>query len=269
MAAPETRKMGASVAWMMALGSTTSRAAGLAGFILSFEETFNAAESCARFVVLAHRVGKSRNFLRGFLLTVGTVGLYAVYWNYKAQDELYKQFELGREDRDDGVVWYILGLIFPPFLFAYLWTFSSNVAYVRERMMMKRRTTAASFVGLVGAGMAVFLAGSLAFFIATSIPVEPVDSTPAADASALVVFVGFIMFIALSLVAYWRLQRDLNEVWVAYEARVKELAARPPLGRVQEAPRLPSHPTYWADLAPNATPEAPAAPPEDAPPRAP
>lgn len=205
-------------------------------------------------MVLGHQVGKPRGFLRGFLLTIASVGFYAVYWNYKAHSELYKQFELAREDRDEGVIWYILGLIFPPLVFAYLWTFASNVAYLRQRMLLPRRTTPASFLVLLGIGLGTFLMGWFALLVLLAVAEAANgaldENDPALAATAMLFFVGLLLFVTLGSIAYYRLQRDINEVWSAYGLRVAQLSAAPPVGRLAPAPELAPHPTYWADLAP-------------------
>jgi MFS family permease len=216
-------------------------------------------------MVLGVRVGKKRGFWRGFFLSLGTVGFYAVYWNYKAHDEVYKQFELQRENRDEGVLWYLLGLIFPPFVFAYLWTFASNVAYVRERMRLPRRSSPGSFVGLLGVGLGLFLAGWFALIVALTVTeaVDPAaESTPVLDAAGSLFLAGFVLLVVLGAVAYYRMQRDLNELWDAYDRRVQELIAAPRPGPFAVLPPLPPHPTSWAEVA--APPSQSPSPPEQA-----
>lgn len=40
-------------------------------------------------------VGKERSFGRGVLLTIVTLGLYPLYWHYKAYNELVEEFDVG------------------------------------------------------------------------------------------------------------------------------------------------------------------------------
>lgn len=211
-------------------------------------------------MVLGVRVGKRRGFWRGFLLSLGTVGFYAVYWNYKAHDEVYKQFELQRENRDEGVIWLLLGLIFPPLVFAYLWVFASNVAYVRERLRLPRGMTPARFVGYLGLGLGTLLAAMFALFVALTVTeaVDPgAESSPALEAASVLLVAGLVALVLFGSLAYAGMQRDLNEVWDAYDARMRALISAPPAPRFEVLPPLPPHPTTWAELAARPPPGAP------------
>ena len=192
-------------------------------------------------VVLGERVGKKRSFAAGLLLSVATAGVYAIYWNYKAHAEVYRQFELSRENRDEGVLWYILGIILPPFLLAYAWVMSSNVAYVRDRMRLRRSMTPGKFVALVTVGFGSYFAGALAL---TLVELSGAASPDAASGALTLFGFGALMFLATVPYAYHRLQKDVNELWDAYDARMREITAPP----AAEAPAAPA-PRYLADLS--------------------
>lgn len=168
-------------------------------------------------MVLSQRVGEPRNFWGGFLLSIATVGVYAIYWNYKAHAEVYRQFELSKENRDEGVIWYVLGIVLPPFLLVYAWVMVSNVAYVRERMRLRRGIGPLAFVTLVTIGFGVYFVASLVVVL--------VD----ADDAGLLWAIGIsaFAFVVTVPLAYWLLQRDVNELWAAYDARMREISLAP------------------------------------------
>lgn len=181
-------------------------------------------------MVLATKAGKERSFAAGFFLTIVTFGIYAIYWNYRAHNELYRQFELEREGRDEGMVWYVLGLTLQPLLVAYMWIFASNVDYLRRRIGLGQRTTPGKFVAIAGTGVGAFALAIVLLAVATFGLSE--DSTEAEiDAAlapywsvAITLFVGGAILLAI---AYWMLQRDINEVWDAFDARLRYLAVHP------------------------------------------
>lgn len=179
-------------------------------------------------MVLAQRVGKKRSFARGLLLSIFTFGIYSVYWNYKAHNEVYRQFELGREDRDEGMVWYVLGLVVPPFLLAYLWVLASNVAYVRARIGLPARLTPGRFVGRIAVGVGALVVGLVALEVTllAAAPEATPEEVETAITPALGATVTALAFLALGLVgwAYKGLQEDINEVWDAYDARIHFLS---------------------------------------------
>ena len=183
-------------------------------------------------MVLAERVGRKRPFVRGLLLTVVTFGVYAVYWNYKAHNEVYRQFELAREGRDEGMVWYVLGLVVPPFLLAYLWVMASNVAYVRQRIGLRRGMTPGRFVGLLGVGVGALVVGLLLLEAAlvaqeaASDAEAPPDDAATQQAGAALLALGITATVLVAL-AYRGLQRDVNELWDAYEVRIAWLRSHP------------------------------------------
>lgn len=181
-------------------------------------------------MVLATKVGKERSFVAGFFLTIVTFGIYAIYWNYRAHNELYRQFELEREGRDEGMVWYVLGLTLQPLLVAYMWIFSSNVDYLRRRIGLDRRATPGKFVSIAGTGVGAFALAIVLLAVATfglteETPQEEVDARLAPVSGA----VGglFVLGVVLLAIAYWMLQRDINEVWDAFDARLRYLSQHP------------------------------------------
>lgn len=182
-------------------------------------------------MVLATRVGRPRRFAVGLLLTIVTFGIYAVYWNYKAHNELYRQFELAREKRDEGMVWYVLGLVLPPFLVAYLWVFGSNVRYLRERVGLRVGMTPGGLVTLVGSAVAAFAIG-LILIEAAVVAAGPEPTREELDAAVGKAGLPFLALAAVAAIlfaiAYKMLQRDINELWTAYDARMAYLAANPP-----------------------------------------
>jgi hypothetical protein len=202
-------------------------------------------------VVLAERVGKKRSFWRGLLLTIATFGLYAIYWNYRAQNEVYRQFELSKEGRDEGVLWYVLGLVLVPFLVAYFWTMVSNVQYVRERMRLPRSLSPAKFVTLFSIGVGAYLAAVI--FVVALDATGSISMDPGAEPSGLevlageLIIAGAVAFLATVPYAYARLQKDVNEVWDAYDRRLAELTA-PAAAPSEAAPAEERR--YLADLAP-------------------
>lgn len=199
-------------------------------------------------MVLATKVGRKRSFGVGLLLTIVTLGVYAVYWNYKAHNELYRQFELNRENRDEGMVWYVLGLILFPFLLAYLWVFGANVAYLRQRIGLRQATTAGRLTALLGTGIGALAVGlilvEVAFQATGDLESEAVQN---AFGTLLVLAIAALVLLAIG---YFRLQRDINELWDAYDARMGWLALHPEEFRTPE----------MSNLAPAAAPEMLASP---------
>lgn len=202
-------------------------------------------------MVLTQVVGKKRSFGRGLLLTILTFGIYGVYWLYKAHDELFKQFELQRESRDEGVVWLILGLVLFPFQFVYTWIFSGNVEYLRQRLELPRTVSSGKFVGLQLAAYGTLFVGYIPLLISFS-GLSP-DATEPDITAAMMGGIG--LFIALALVAlgillyaYWLLQSSINDIWDAYERRMHALAQPAAAGAAATGASF----TYWGDLQPRA-----------------
>ncbi|HUR67644.1 MAG TPA: DUF4234 domain-containing protein [Candidatus Thermoplasmatota archaeon] len=196
-------------------------------------------------MVLASKVGRKRSFGAGLLLTIVTFGIYAVYWNYRAHSELYRQYELAREGRDDGMVWYVLGLVLPPFLLAYLWVLASNVNYLRERVGVRRSMTPGRLVAIVGIGIGAIAVGIVV--LQARITALGTDASEE-EIQGVVESVGplflLLAVIAAALLAwaYAGLQKDINELWDAYDARMAYLNLHPEEVRRAEVAALPEAP---------------------------
>lgn len=193
-------------------------------------------------MVLTKKVGKERSFLRGLLLTVFTFGIYQWYWAYKAHHEVYQQFELERENRDEAIVWLVLGLLLPFLALVYYHKFVSNVQYVRARMRLPGGVSPGTFVGILiaaAAGAIVILLVGVGSMMATfGEPPPDGELTPQqeeelkdsmgalAGAYALAILVG----VGLAGYAFYRLQSDVNDVWRWYDANMATFtgAAGPP-----------------------------------------
>lgn len=183
-------------------------------------------------MVLAFKVGRQRPFWPGFWLSIATVTLYAYYWDYKTHREIHTQFELAREHRDDGTVWFMLGFLLPIFRYAYYHHFVSNTRYLRERFGFQSSLSPGAFIGYI-------VAATASFFVLVFVGVLMVGSGMQEDdfgylevanaglvaAGALMAMAGLGLFLLLEGMAYHRLQRDLNEVWDAYDARASYLMA--------------------------------------------
>lgn len=181
-------------------------------------------------MVLAFQVGRRRPFWRGFLLTVITFGIYSFYWDYKAHDELYKQFELAREERDEGVVWYILGFILPVLRFAYYYHFVANVRYLRQRMRHDRILSPGAFLSMVIVATTTLAITSIVAAIMASAAVTQdedgdlrIDDQAQFNLAAVIVAGGTLAFLVLQMVAYYRLQSGINAVWESYQGRAAQL----------------------------------------------
>ena len=194
-------------------------------------------------MVLTTKVGRERNFALVVLLFIVTFGIYGIYWNYKAHNEVYKQFELQAEGKSDGVIWLILGyIVFQPLLWVYHWIFISNTRDVRQRLGFQKSLSPGLFLGLtIGAGVIMFVV-FLVSFIPFLIALEDADTDGDGEISddeaddaftdALGAFIGTLVIggliaLALQLVAYGMLQSNLNELWRAYDRRMGQLAAPP------------------------------------------
>jgi hypothetical protein len=225
-------------------------------------------------VVLAVRVGRPRPFWGGFGLAVLTFGVYSYYWDFKTQDELYKQFELAREGRDQGAVWYVMGFVLPVLRFVYFAHYVGNLRYLRARFGFRRSLSLRAFLGLavpaaagfflgVLGGLALVLGSLLTLPDGSIVVVRPAELRAGLELAA----GGLLLYVALYAVAYFRLQRDVNEVWAAYDARAAALRSGAALGGWVPAGVAAAAPSA---IAPAAGPSgAPAAPPRWPPPPAP
>lgn len=180
-------------------------------------------------MVLTTKVGKKRPFSRGLLLSIVTLGIYGIYWAYKAHDEVHKQFELDKEGRDNGILWLILGILIGPLVFVYYYKFIENVRYVRERLRLPQSFTFGKYIGLTLLSFAVIF-GSVITFVAASVGSASGGADEPAAALFLVVVVGYLAALAIIAYTYYRIQTDVNGVWDAYDAQIATLThgAAPP-----------------------------------------
>lgn len=197
------------------------------------------------------RVGKKRSFARGLLLTIVTFGIYGLYWSYKAPHEVYRQFDLEDEGRDEGVVWLILGLLIPFLIIVYYWKAIDNLRYIRTRLGLADRLKPGTFVALfVGPNVVLVL-----LYLVLVLPL--IAATPDAAESAsggafvgifLALLIGALVGLVLTAAGFAMFQRDINEVWDAWLARMRELTAPPPAPPAWGAP-APGLPA-WTGAAP-------------------
>lgn len=177
-------------------------------------------------LVLTGAVGKKRHPLRGFLLTIVTFGIYRYYWIYKAPTEVYRQFELDREGRDDSVVWLILGILLPVLILVYDWKAVENVRYVRARLGLQGGITPAKFtllpVAIAAVGFVVIVVGGLA--LETSGIGSSTDAAEGEDVLYGVAGLIFLVALAVNVWTYVAFQNDINAVWDAWAARVQQIA---------------------------------------------
>lgn len=239
-----------------------------------------------RGVVLSVPVGRPRSFAAGFWLSVVTFGVYGIYWNYRAHDELYPQFELAREGVPEGVEYQLMGFVLPPMTYAYLHRFVTNVARLRERMGLAKGISPGTFVGYQVTAWAVLLALVFTALILSGLARETIpcsrfdfDCEPRSVlvkpelelAAEFLVGFAILQWVALKAIAYYGLQRDINQVWAQYEQRRAILSpppapARPPSMAARgwqsappPAPRQPMPP--GSTPPPRPPPRAPSGPP--------
>lgn len=176
-------------------------------------------------MVLAQRVGRPRSPGRGFLLTIATLGVYAPYWTVKAHMELFHQFELARERRQDGLGWLGVSLALPVLSFVYLFHFAANVRYLEERIGTKRPLSPAGIVLLVLFG--VIFAGLLGGFVGPLLVSAGLEDN-AADAiliaGILVTALGALVGLLLIVIAFVQWQNHINRIWRYYDWRMRRSA---------------------------------------------
>lgn len=138
------------------------------------------------------KVGKARSFWRGFFLTIVTLGIYSIYWEFKTHHEVYQQFDLEDEGRDEGIILFILAILIPLvgliLFFIYMAKFIGNVNFVRGKM---------------GQGEGV---GALEFILWTT--------------------AGWLILVG-PVIGYYKLQTTINGVWASYDKRAAEMRAPP------------------------------------------
>ncbi|MCA1819141.1 MAG: DUF4234 domain-containing protein [Halobacteriales archaeon] len=176
-------------------------------------------------MVLAQKVGRPRSFWHVFLLSTVTFGVYWFYWAYRSQDEVYRQFELAREGRDEGVVWLMFGNFLPFLRYIYYYRYVSNTRYLRQRFGFAQSLGPGAFLGLSLTAGAVFTVLAL---VGLSLMGAALDTRggdievlqPGLLAAGYVVLaVAAAQWGVLKALALRSLQSDVNGIWAAYDQR--------------------------------------------------
>lgn len=180
-------------------------------------------------MVLTRKVGTERPYPLVLLLYIVTFTVYGYYWWFKAHDEVYKQFELGNDGREQGVLWLVLGVLFYPLIFVHLAYFVANVEYVRKRLGFPQGITTAGFLGLAITGSVLTFAALLSGVIAVSFA-QTLGQGGAIVGGVLGSLAGLFLVasVVLLIIAYARLQGDINGIWHGYLQRMQELIAPEP-----------------------------------------
>ncbi|MHB8584667.1 MAG: DUF4234 domain-containing protein [Thermoplasmatota archaeon] len=207
-------------------------------------------------MVKSHKVGKRRSFAVGLLLFLVTFGIYGLYWSYQAPSEVFRQFDLDDEGRDEGVAFLLLGLVIPFLIFVYFWKAVDNVRYVRDRLGFSQSLSPTRFLSFVLAPILGVFVLLLGMDLAASALVPDLSATanPTADQIRALrglfalAMLGLLVALILIAYAYARLQRDINEIWGAYDRRLRELTS--PVS--QALPGSPGWPASPAVLSPAA-----------------
>lgn len=202
-------------------------------------------------MVLVRRIGRERPYPLVLLLYVATLGIYGIYWHYKTHHEVYRQFELDLDGRQEGVVWLVLDRVFFPLRWIYQYGFVGNVAHVRTRMGAKKSLSPATFLGLTIPGGTLVYAAFILAVVASSIDA---DASPRlATGLAIAAGAAFVLGAGLQIPAFAMLQTNMNGLWRAFDQRMLELmppAPSPPADAWRSVPE---------DVAP--APEWPGTPP--------
>lgn len=160
---------------------------------------------------------------------MATFSFYGFYWDYKAHREVFDQFELQREWRHDGVVWYIMGFLLPVLRFVYYYHFASNLEYILGRMDRRRRISAGGVLALMIVATSVLVVFGLVGLILVGSAIDPFSEEVVAPerlaAGVALAAVGVAAWVVLKASAYWRLQGALNRIWSAYAWRMDRLRA--------------------------------------------
>jgi hypothetical protein len=171
----------------------------------------------------------------------------------------------------------VMGFVLPVLRFVYFAHYVGNLRYLRARFGFRDSMTLGQFLGLAVPGTVSLFLGvfvGLALAIGATHPDAGgnlvVDRPGQAEAGLILAATGLVLYVLLYAVAYARLQREVNEVWAAYDGRAAALRSGLAWG---EAPGwLPAPaataPPPGAAPAPAPTP-APAAAPRWPPPPAP
>ena len=203
-------------------------------------------------VVLRFPVGRARPPVHGFWLTVASFTFYRFYWDVKAHEELWTQFELGRERRATGFFWYMLGFILVFLRFVYYGYFVGNVEYLRARFGMQPGIRTATFLTLTIIGTsALYLLPTVGILLSMYVGAEFEEPYNLADWIGIgLVVAGIAVNLTFYVIAYVRLQRSINQVWAAFHGRIAQLAAGPTSGQ-PDPPRTSWHadPTLeWTEV---------------------
>lgn len=119
-----------------------------------------------------------RSFRREALLALATLGLYALYWNYEVHREIHEEYDLGRKGRPFRKALFFAGIVVPPLFWLYQRRFVRNLNAVRAHLGLPQDITAREFLLWEVLG-SLFLVGPF--------------------------------------LAYYRLQRSVNDVWERHE----------------------------------------------------
>jgi len=155
---------------------------------------------------------------RVVILNLVTLGIYTLFWYYRANRELR---DLGRERGDElGQTRPVLSalaitvgglLIVPPYV--------SFIRFAR-RLQRSERLVTGRTDGVTGV-VALLLAGLVAAFVGGLLDVGPA-----------VLLTGIVAILALNTTAIAIVQGRLNELWIVDERRVPAVGAQPlPAGR--------------------------------------
>lgn len=179
-------------------------------------------------MVLAVKVGRARKPAVGFGLALATFNVYSYFWDYKAHREVFDQFELGRDGRSDGGFWYFLSTALPVLRFPYYYAAVANVQHVRLRLGLRQGIGPGVFLAFTIPAVTALLIGYFAGSYLVFAGDAERDVTLIAWGIA-AILAGLALYTLLETIAYVRLQRDINGVWGAYDARAEQLrAARRP-----------------------------------------
>ncbi len=205
-------------------------------------------------MVLSAKFGKPRAAAMVFWLSTVTVGVYWFYWAYRSQNELYRQFELSRENRDEGAVWLIFGGFLPFLRYIFYHHYVANTRYLRERFGFAKSLSPGGFLGLSLTAGGIFTALGLVavIMISNSLARDPfTGGVMVRDGDLLAIGlaiagVASLQWVVLKFLALRALQSDVNEIWQAYDDRARQMLpaafapASPPKVPTARPPSLPT-----------------------------
>lgn len=187
-------------------------------------------------MVLATPVGRPRRFVAGFGLALATFGVYGYYWHLRVHDELYRQFELAREDVRHGYEFLLLSFFLPPLAFVYHHRFAATVQVLRRRMGRRGGVSPGAFVALSMVAWIAAVGGLIATVVFLSLQARDraceslfclLDGIAWPVEAILALGAGTGIWVLLKATACGLLQRDVNEVWALYAARSRVLRGAP------------------------------------------